>query len=207
MVSTATRCPILKQIRYKEEETASYCLLMWSLVLTGEKHCFLLRLFPGPLLHSLQPSAPDSLPPAPLYRLKGLNGGNLISHVSECTRWLTCLWQTFRDLSWCHVEWHMLTSALFSSLLISCMYSPSVYLEVRQSTKPGKIRGEDGRHFLQPALFSSSAVSNITWHDHHSVFRCTAHSHCFNFSVKLRSYSWLLLTLFYVYLFWYLNNL
>lgn len=125
-----------------------------------------------------------SPPPAPLYRLKGLNEGNLISHVRECTRWLTCLWRTFRD--WADIMlsdtcWHQHCSHRYSFHVWILLLGKSgkektvhfVYLEVRQSIKPGKIRGEDGRDFLQPTLFSSSAVSNITWHDHRSVFRVT----------------------------------
>lgn len=81
-------------------------------VQTGENYCFLV-----PALYPVSVTPVSNPPNSPtlLYRLllKGLNEGNLVSRVRECTWWLTCLWQRFRDLSWCHVEQHMLTSSLF----------------------------------------------------------------------------------------------
>lgn len=118
MASTVTRQQNLKtNQKNQERRNNSWLSIRHGAVPSQEKMWE--NIFSPCFTHSnLQPP-----PPILLYRLalKGLNEGNLVSPGRECTRWLTCLQRRFGDLSWCHVEWHMLTSALFLYYLICAL--------------------------------------------------------------------------------------
>lgn len=81
----------------------------------------------GPVSAHASLSPPPNPPPIQtlLYRLP-LKGLNLVSRGRECTRWLTCLWRSLGDMSWCHVAWHMLTSVLY--LCVIRAFKPQQYL-------------------------------------------------------------------------------